>query len=66
MRRGPTKKQQAAKMFRIWRDAGYGMQITAHTAHQISNGLVGTNNDHDTMINLSSVALRYIAKGGSQ
>lgn len=62
-RRGLTNKQKALKMFRMWRDAGYEMQITSDLAHTITNGLVGTRGDN-TKMSLAAVSVRYIAKGG--
>lgn len=64
MRRGMTINQRAINLFTDWRNAGYAMQISAHTAFEITHGVVGTYKDHDTMLNLSTVAKSYALKEG--
>jgi hypothetical protein len=52
-----NQRTQAAKRYTELRKAGVPTVVTAHEAHRLSRGQVGTYGDHSTPVNLSTVAL---------
>lgn len=52
-----NKRTHAAKRYSDLRKAGVPSVVTAHEAHRMTNGEVGTRGDHSTPVNLSAVAL---------
>lgn len=53
-----NRNQRAAQQFSTWRSQGVPTLITAHEAHRLTAGAVGTHGDHSTPVNLSTAALR--------
>jgi hypothetical protein len=52
-----NKRTQAAKRYTDLRKAGVPTVVTAHEAHRLTAGAIGTEGDHSTPVNLSTVAL---------
>ena len=52
-----TKAMQAAKRYTTLRQSGVPSVVTAHEAHRLTSGTIGTEGDHSTPVNLSTVAL---------
>lgn len=57
-RRNGNPGLRAAKRFAGWRAEGHPLTLTHHEAWLLTAGRVGTEGDHATAINLSTVASR--------
>ena len=57
-----NKKIAAATLFTQWRAEGIPDLITMHEAFRLTDGKIGTEGDHSTPINLSTVARRMVEK----
>lgn len=57
MRVTQTHRARAMRQLSSWRREDVPLLVTAHEAHRLSNGLIGTEDDHATPISLARVAL---------
>jgi hypothetical protein len=53
-----NRRERAAQQFSAWRDQGIPMVVTAAEAWKLTGGKVGAEGDHETPMNLSTVATR--------
>jgi hypothetical protein len=54
-----NKRTRAAKRYTELRKAGAPTVVTAHEAFRMTGGVIGTEGDHSTPVNLSKVALFF-------